>query len=64
MQDTGWTEWLPAGEGVLGFTTIEEAAAAIDAVRADPQRHAAAARRLAEEHFEAAQVCAGILEAM
>ena len=63
-QDTGWSEWLGAGEGLLGFTTPDEAAAALDAVRADPGRHAAAARRLVEERFEAADVCAELLEAL
>ena len=63
-QDTGWSAWLPSGEGLLGFTTPDEAVAALDAVRADPARHAAAARRLVEEHFEAADVCAELLEAL
>jgi hypothetical protein len=62
-QDTGWSRWLPSGEGVIGFSTPDEAAAALDAVRAEPERHAAAARALVEEHFEAAQVCRELLEA-
>jgi hypothetical protein len=63
-QDTGWSDWLPTGEGLLAFGTIDEAAAALDAVRADPARHAAAARALVETHFEAADVCAELLEAL
>jgi hypothetical protein len=63
VQDTGWTDWLPSGEGVLAFTTPDEAAEAIERVTAEPERHAAAARRVAEEHFEAADVCAALLEA-
>jgi hypothetical protein len=63
VQDTGWTDWLPSGEGVLAFTTPDEAADAIERVTAEPERHAAAARRVAEEHFEAADVCAALLEA-
>jgi hypothetical protein len=62
-QDTGWSQWLPSGEGLLAFSTVGEAAAALDAVRADPARHAAAARALVEEHFEAAAVCEELLEA-
>jgi hypothetical protein len=64
VQDTGWSDWLPTGEGLLAFSTVEEAASGIEAVRADPERHAAAARRLVEEHFDAAVVCAGLLEAL
>lgn len=63
VQDTGWTEWLPAGEGLLAYTSADEAARGLEAVAADPDRHGAAARRIAEEHFEAAGVCAALLEA-
>ncbi|MGH2686469.1 MAG: glycosyltransferase, partial [Actinomycetota bacterium] len=63
VQDTGWSEWLPAGEGVVGFTTTDEAAAALEEVNADLPRHCAAARKVAEEHFEATRVCQELLEA-
>lgn len=64
VQDTGWTSWLPSGDGVFAFSSPSEAIAAIDAVRADPDRHAAAARRLVEDHFEASRVCADLLDAL
>jgi hypothetical protein len=51
VQDTGFTRNLPVGEGLLAF---DDAAGAADAVRdvlEDYPRHAAAARRVAEEHF-------------
>lgn len=63
VQDTGWTDWLPSGSGLLAYRSIDEAAAAIEVVRADPAGHGAAARRLVEEHFEAAAVCAELLAA-
>lgn len=63
VQDTGWRDWLPHDEGLLGFSSLEEAAAAIDRVAADPERHGRAARRIVEEHFAADDVCAGLLEA-
>ena len=63
VQDTGWTDWLPSGEGVLGFSTTAEAASALDEVAADLDRHCAAARKVAEEHFEATVVCRELLEA-
>jgi hypothetical protein len=53
VQDTGFSATLPVGEGLLAFTTPEEAARAVGAVVADPGRHARAARALAEEHFAA-----------
>lgn len=63
-QDTGWTDWLPEGEGLLAFSTMDQAIAAIDEVRADPDRHARAARKIVEEHFGAADVCQAILDAL
>lgn len=56
VQDTGWTKWLPSGEGLLAFTDVDSAAAALRAVHAEPQRHAAAARAIAEACFDAGRV--------
>lgn len=64
VADTGWRDWLPDGEGLLAYTTAEDAAAALDTIREDPDRHARAARKLAMEHFEAADVCAALLDAL
>lgn len=61
-QRTGWQHALPEDEGLLGFDTAEEAAEAVAAVRAEPQRHAAAARALAEERFDARVVLPALLE--
>jgi hypothetical protein len=63
VQDTGWSEWLPSGEGLFAFTTTDQAVAALEEVVADPARHGAAARKLAEEHLDASRVCAELLEA-
>jgi hypothetical protein len=62
-QDTGWSDWLPTGDGLLAFTTRAEAIAGLEAVASDPERHCAAARKLAVEHFDAATVCTGLMEA-
>ena len=58
--DTG-LDWLPIGEGILTFDDAETAAAAIRTIEADPQRHGAAARQLAAEHFDAKQVVGDLL---
>ena len=55
-QDTGWTQNHPAGEGLLSFSTLEEAATAIEDVRSDYRRHADAARGLAESEFGSERV--------
>jgi len=55
-QDTGFSEMLPTGEGLLAFETVEQAADATRAVARDYTRHARAARRIAETYFESSIV--------
>jgi hypothetical protein len=64
VQDTGWSDWLPSGQGLLPYTTVDEAAKALEEVAADPRGHAKAARALVEDNFEAADVCSELLEAL
>jgi hypothetical protein len=61
-QDTGFPRHLPTGEGLLAFTTAEGAAAAIEAVSAGYERHAAAARALAEDLFDSRTVLTRLLD--
>jgi hypothetical protein len=56
-------EWrLPTGNGLLTFSTVEEAVAALDAIEQDYESHAHAARQVAEEHFDSARVLGSLLE--
>jgi hypothetical protein len=64
VADTGWRDWLPDGEGLFGYRSAGEAAAALEEIRADPDRHAQAARKIASEHFEAADVCTALLDSL
>lgn len=61
-QDTGFTRHHPAGAGLLRFGTLEEAAAAVDEIRARPDHHARAARELADEHFDSDRVLMNLIE--
>jgi hypothetical protein len=61
VEDTGPSAWLPDGEGLLRFTSLDEAADAVRRVEADYTRHCRAARALAEAHFDANTVVAGLL---
>ncbi|QLA17166.1 hypothetical protein [Desulfolutivibrio sulfoxidireducens] len=63
-EDTGFKTVLPTGEGLFAFEGMEAAMAAIRAVEADPARHGRAARKIAEEHFDAAKVLSGLLTAV
>ena len=61
VQETGWSDTIPAGDGLLAFTTLEEAVAAIEDINDHYAEHQAAARALAEQFFEAKKVCADLL---
>ena len=61
VQETGWSDYIPAGKGLLTFSTMAEAVAAIADVNDHYPEHQTAARALAEEHFEAKKVCDDLL---
>ena len=61
IQHTGPSSFLPCGEGVFRFSTLQQAADALDAVNADYARHSKAARQIAETYFDAKQVAREIL---
>lgn len=60
--DTGFADLLPTGEGLLCFADLEGAVRGGEEICADPDRHARAARAIAEEHFEAGKVLSALLE--
>ncbi len=60
-QDTGLVDLLPTTEGLVTFTSCEEAIDAVRAVRREPARHQRAARRLAEAHFESSLVLGALV---
>jgi hypothetical protein len=62
VQDTGFAAALPVGEGILAFSTREEAVAAIHEVQGHYARHAEAARALALAHFDSAKVLTALVE--
>jgi hypothetical protein len=64
VEDTGPSAFLPNGEGLFRFGTVAEAARSLEAVSADYERHARAARAIAEEWFDATRTMRGVLEAV
>jgi hypothetical protein len=56
MQETGVSRHVATGEGVLTFTDIEGAVAALNAVESHYARHAAAARAFARAHLDSDKV--------
>jgi hypothetical protein len=62
LQDTGFSEHLPCGVGLVAVRTLSEAAAALEEIEADYARHARGARELAVEHLDAGRVLGRFLE--
>jgi hypothetical protein len=62
VQETGFSDNYPVGEGLVPFTTLDEAAAGARLIEGDYQHHAAAARALAEERFDSDKVLGRFLE--
>jgi hypothetical protein len=61
-QETGFSRNYPSGEGLLAFSTLEEAVAGAETIASDYARHSRAARALAEEHFASDKVLTRLLE--
>ena len=55
-QETGFSDVLPVGEGLVAFDGVEDAVDAITAVATDYERHRRAARAFAEEHLDSQRV--------
>jgi hypothetical protein len=62
VQDTGFGAVLPTGEGLLAFSSMEEAVQRFAAVTADYRRHCRTARAIAAEHLRAETVLSALLE--
>lgn len=61
LQDTGFSDWLPTGLGVLGFSRPDEAVACVRDVEARYSEHRAAARDVARRYFHYEKVLPRIL---
>ena len=56
VQSTGIERYMPTGEGLLTFSSLEGAIAALDRVQSRYAQHAEAARALAREHLDSEKV--------
>jgi glycosyltransferase involved in cell wall biosynthesis len=61
-QETGFSSSLPVGEGLLAFSTLEDAVGAVDEVNRDYDRHSRAALSVAREFFDYRVVLGEMLE--
>lgn len=63
IEDTGLSDWLPVGDGLLTFQDPESALRCIDLVNQQYETHSSAARRLAEAYFATDKVLPEFLNA-
>jgi hypothetical protein len=61
-QETGFSRFVPTGEGLFAFSTMAEAVGAIETIEGNYERHRSAARDLAAEYFDARTVVTKLLE--
>lgn len=61
-QDTGLDGLLPTGEGLVTFLDLDDAVAGAEEIAGNWQRHARAARDLAEEYFDSNLVLGRLVE--
>ena len=61
-QETGWSKFIPAGDGLFAFDNQVNAVEAIRQLASDPEKHSQAARRIAEEYFDSRKVLGAMLD--
>ena len=61
-QETGFSRFVPTGEGLFAFETEDDVLAGVDAIARDYPRHSRMARALADEYFDASRVLPQLLE--
>ena len=62
VQDTGFSQFIPVGEGLLSFENEDQAIGAIEEVASDPERHAKAATAIAREYFNSSEVLTRLIQ--
>ncbi len=60
-QETGFSNILPTGEGLFGFSSLDEVVVAVEAINADYDRHSRAAGEVAREYFDSGVVLGALL---
>jgi hypothetical protein len=60
-ESTAFEKFLPVGEGLFAFRTMDEVLAALDRIESDYEKACRAARAIAEDHLSAPIVCGKFL---
>lgn len=62
VQETGFSQHMVTGRGLIPFRTLDEAIAGANAIAAEYELHCQAARAIAEQYFDADKVLVRLLE--
>ena len=61
VQDTSFSDFIPTGQGLFSFSTLEEAVKAVETVEKDYEFHQKAAQEIARDYFSAGKVLGKLL---
>jgi hypothetical protein len=64
VQDTAWSRYVPSGDGLVAFETMEEAIAALTRVASDAAKHRRAAYEIAREYVADDRVLPPMIDAI
>jgi len=64
VQDTTWSRYIPSGQGLIAFSTLDESSAGLETVHREPDKHRAAAYEVAREYLAPDRVVTPMLEAI
>ena len=62
VQDTGFSQWMETGAGVIPFSSLKEAIASIKEINKRYEFHCQMAREMAQTYFDANQILACLIE--
>jgi len=62
MQDTGFSNVLPTGEGLFAFSTMDEILSAVDQINSNYERHCHSATEIARRYLSYEVVLPALLD--
>lgn len=63
-QETGWSKFIPAGEGLLSFTDLNNAYQSVEVLKSNYKKHCRAARDIAEDYFDSSKVLKSLINSL
>jgi hypothetical protein len=62
LQETGYSSYMQTGDGLIAFSTLEEALEGIEEINSNYERHCEAAREIAVSEFSSKKVLRQMVE--